>query len=209
MDKGGGRRGPRAGRIAVVPANRASRADLDAVFGAHGDPARCRCQWFRTSGPQFRAMSEAERARRLYAQSACGHPDAPATAGLIAYLAGEPAGWCALAPRVDYPRLRTARVPWAGRGEDPADPRVWAVTCLVTRVGYRRRGVARALVAAGVSFARERGARAIEGYPLVSPPGRRPSWGELYVGSVGMFAAAGFATVSRPTPRRAVMRLEL
>lgn len=195
--------------IAVVPANRASRADVDAVFGTRGDPARCRCQWFRTTGREFRAMSEDERARRLYVQTQCGRPDALVTAGLIAYLDGEPAGWCAVAPRADYQRLRTARIPWSGRREDRADPDVWAVTCLVTRMGYRNRGVARALVAAAAPFARERDGRAIEGYPLVTKPGERLTWGELFVGSVGMFAAAGFAQVSRPTPRRAVMRRAL
>jgi hypothetical protein len=33
-------------------------------------------------------------------------------------------------------------------------------------------------------------------------------WGELFVGSRSMFAAAGFAEVSRPSPRRAVMRID-
>ena len=31
---------------------------------------------------------------------------------------------------------------------------------------------------------------------------------ELHVGTVGMFAAAGMAELSRPTPRRAVMRID-
>jgi hypothetical protein len=34
------------------------------------------------------------------------------------------------------------------------------------------------------------------------------SWGELYVGSRSIFADAGFTEVSRPTPRRAVMRID-
>ena len=32
--------------------------------------------------------------------------------------------------------------------------------------------------------------------------------GELHVGTAGMFAAAGFAEVSRPTLRRVVMRID-
>ena len=70
-----------------------------------------------------------------------------------------------------------------GRDEDPDDPDVWAVTCFVTRVGFRRRGISRALAAASVEHARERGATAVEGYPLVALPGQEFSWGELYVGS--------------------------
>jgi hypothetical protein len=34
------------------------------------------------------------------------------------------------------------------------------------------------------------------------------AWGELHVGQVSIFAAAGFAEVSRPTLRRAVMRID-
>jgi len=40
-------------------------------------------------------------------------------------------------------------VPWKGRSEDKADETVWAVTCLFTRPGFRRRGVSAALADAG------------------------------------------------------------
>lgn len=111
-------------------------------------------------------------------------------------------------PRVAYPRLANARVPWAGRSEDKSDISVWAVTCFVVRVGYRRRGVSRALAAAAVDHARSCGARALEAYPLVVAPGATPQWGELYVGAPGIFEAAGLREVSRPTPRRLVMRID-
>jgi hypothetical protein len=41
----------------------------------------------------------AERARRMREQTACGHPDSDTTSGLVAYLDGEPVGWCAVEPR--------------------------------------------------------------------------------------------------------------
>lgn len=104
--------------------------------------------------------------------------------------------------------LLSARVPWAGRDEDPSDADVWAVTCFFTRTGFRRLGVSRALAAASVGFARQRGARALEAYPLISKPGQEFTWGELYVGGRNIFAAAGFTEVTRPTTRRVVMRIE-
>jgi GNAT superfamily N-acetyltransferase len=82
------------------------------------------------------------------------------------------------------------------------------VPCFVTRSGFRRRGVSYALARAAVGFARERGARALEGYPMIAEPGKDVPWGELHVGHVGIFAAAGFVEVSRPTLRRAVMRID-
>ncbi|MEU8238687.1 GNAT family N-acetyltransferase [Actinoplanes missouriensis] len=194
--------------ISVVAANEASWSDVRAIFGARGEPARCQCQWFKITAAEWGSVPVGERAERLRAQVGCDDPDAATTSGLVAYLGGEPAGWCAVEPRFAYPRLMTARVPWAGRDESRTDAGVWAVTCFVTRTGFRRRGVSRALVAAAVGFARERGARAIEGYPIVARTDREYSWGELYVGSRKIFTEAGFTEVSHPTPRRVVMRLD-
>ena len=97
-------------------------------------------------------------------------------------------------------------MPWEGRAEDKNDDSVWAVTCFVTRKGFRRRGISRALARATVDLARRGGARAIEGYPMTTTEG--VLLGELHVGTRGVFADAGFAEVSRPTLRRAVMRID-
>ena len=194
--------------ISVVPANEASQEDLGAVFGERGEPFRCQCQWFKIRDSEWRSVPGPQRARLLREQTNCGQPAASSTSGLVAFLGDEPVGWCAVEPRTAYVRLLRARVPWAGRDEDKADDSVWAVTCFVTRVGFRRRGVSRVLVSAAVDFARRRGARAVEGYPLIPRPRQEFTWGELYVGSAGIFADAGFTEVSRPTERRAVMRID-
>jgi hypothetical protein len=69
-------------------------------------------------------------------------------------------------------------------------------------VGFRRRGVSRALARAAVEFARERGARGLEGYPMLTQPGQEITWAELHVGSRSIFAAAGFArSIGRPFAR--------
>ncbi len=196
------------GAFRIVPANEAFWDDLQTVFGKRGAPAACQCQWFQTSAAEWRSLPREERALRLHEQTACGDPDAPTTSGLVAYLDDEPVGWCAVEPRSVYVRLRSGRIVWSGRDEDPDDDGVWAVSCFVTRTGFRRRGVSRALAAATVDFARERGARALEAYPMITKPGEEITWGELYVGSRGIFAAAGFTEVSRPTVRRVVMRVD-
>lgn len=194
--------------ISVVPANEASADDLQAVFGARGYPSSCQCQWFKIRDSEWRSVPVEERKQRLHEQTGCDDPTARATSGLVAYLDGEPVGWCAVEPRTAYLRLARMRVPWIDRDEDKADDGVWAVTCFVTRVGFRRRGVSRALARATVSFGRERGARAIEGYPMLNESGQEFTWGELYVGSRSIFADAGFEEVSRPTLRRCVMRID-
>lgn len=189
-------------QLAVVPANEASWDDLRAIFDSGGDPGRCWCQRFRML-PKESWASEGpdELAARLRDQTACGDRTAESTSGLVGYLEDGPVGWCAVAPRSGHARLlRDFRIPWLGRTEDRTDPTVWAVTCFVTRAGYRRRGISRLLARAAVVFARERGARAVEGYPDFVDGG--------FVGTPATFTDAGFAEVSRPGPRRAVMRID-
>jgi GNAT superfamily N-acetyltransferase len=196
--------------VRVVPANEASWSELQSVLGTRGDPSRCQCQRYKMQpGESWASVGRDELAFRFRKQTDCGRPRSGTTSGLVAYLGSEPAGWCAVEPRSAYPRLLLkTRVPWEGRTEDKTDDSVWAVTCFVTRVGFRRRGISRALARAAVEFARERGAHALEGYPMIDEPAEGWLMGELHVGSRNVFADAGFAEVSRPTVRRVVMRID-
>jgi GNAT superfamily N-acetyltransferase len=196
--------------VRIVPANEASWEDLTAVFGTRGDPSRCYCQRYKMQpGESWASVGAEELAFRLRTQTECGHRGSETTSGLVAYSDGEPVGWCAVEPRTAYPRLLLkTRVPWEGRTEEQTDDTVWAVTCFVTRTGFRRRGISRALARAAVDLARQRGARAIEGYPMVTEAGQGFLVGELHVGSRSVFADAGFVEVSRPTLRRVVMRID-
>jgi GNAT superfamily N-acetyltransferase len=191
--------------LSVVPANEASCGDLRTVFGSRGAASWCQCQRYKLGpGEAFRSFPVEERVRRLHEQTGCGDPESETTSGLVAYLDGEPVGWCAVEPRPGYEGLlRVFRVPWDGRDEDKADPAIWAVTCLFVRAGFRKRGVSRTLARAAVGFAREQGARAIEAYPIVT---KDVIAEELHVGTPSVFADAGLVEVSRPTPRRLVMR---
>jgi GNAT superfamily N-acetyltransferase len=202
--------GDAARALTPVPANEASWEDIRAVLGTRGAAAACQCQRFKLQPKEaFSKFPVEERALRLRAQTNCGDPRAATTSGLVGFRGGEPVGWCAVEPRTAYPALlRVYRVPWEGREEDKTDDSVWAVTCVFARAGHRRRGVGYALVRAAVDFARERGARALEGYPLATTPGQDVTWGELHVGTRSMFAAAGLAEVSHPTLRRVVMRID-
>ena len=194
--------------LSIVPANEASCEDLQMIFGTRGTARTCQCQRYKLRPREaFRSFPVEERAQRLREQTDCGHPRSGTTSGLVAYLDGKPVGWCAVEPRSAYHGLaRSFRVPWEGRAEDKADDRVWAVTCFVIRAGFRKRGISRALARAAVDFARQRGARAIEGYPMVT---KDVILEELHVGTEGVFADAGFEVVSRPTLRRVVMRVDL
>ena len=193
--------------FSVVPANEARWTDLQTVLGTRGEASRCQCQRYKLRPREaFAAFPVEERADRLRRQTGSGEPTARSTSGLIGYLGGEPVGWCAVQPRSGYEGLvRNNRVPWVDRAEDKADASVWAVTCFVTRVGFRKRGVSRALARAAVEHARERGARALEGYPMTTTNALLT---ELHVGTRSVFADAGLVEVAHPTPRRVVMRID-
>lgn len=196
-----------AGGIVCIPANEAPWSDLAAVLGSVSASRQCWCQRYKLHrGEAFRNFPVEERADRLRQQAHSGEPDSPVTSGVVAYRDGDPVGWCAVEPRPAYEGLvRVFRVPWDGRDEDRDDAAVWAITCLFTRAGYRRREVSHAMAKAAVNFAQDRGALAVEAYPMVSGA-TLPE--ELHVGSLATFRNAGMAEVHRPTPRRAVMRVD-
>lgn len=194
--------------LAIVPASLASWDDLAAIFGTSGYPAVCQCQRYKITGPWLRDSARPARAAMLREQTRCGEPHARTTSGLVGYLDDSPACWVAVEPRTAYPRLRTSRVVWPGRAEDKDDDSVWAVSCFVVREGYRGRGLTYQLARATVEYARARGARALEAYPIATQAGYQVPWGDLHVGSRQVFEEAGFAEVSHPTPRCVVMRID-
>jgi GNAT superfamily N-acetyltransferase len=191
----------------IVPATPDRWDDVQVVFGTRGGAHHCQCQRIRLGDGAWWHLSVEERTHHLRDQLDAG-PDAPTSGALVGYVDGEPAGWVAVAPRTEFVRYRGSQVPWAGRHEDKDDDGVWAVTCFAIRAGYRKQGLMYDLAAAAVEHARERGAQAVEGYPIVPDPEREISWGEVNVGTTGPFEAAGLTEVSRPTKRRRVLRLD-
>jgi GNAT superfamily N-acetyltransferase len=185
--------------IVVRPVTEALFDDVQTILGARGEAARCQCQGYRMGWTARHTDDVQGRRELLRDQVIEGH-------GLVAHLDGEPVGWCSLAPRRDYTYLR--QTTWRGRSEDKEDPGVWAVTCFVTRAGYRRQGVSRALAGGTVDLPREHGARAVEAYPMKPAPGKEVPWGEMHVGALSTFLAAGYRIVHVPSLRRAIVRYD-
>ncbi len=174
--------------------------DLAELLGERGDPARCWCQYYRGDGPYRHEASDRNREalHRQFIGATVPH-------GVLAYDDSQnPIGWCAVAPRADYPRLGQMRAAQATADE----PGLWSVTCLVVRVGHRRRGVAGQLLGAAITFAQRYGARVIEAYP-VDPAVRPTGSSGLYQGTLSMYLRAGFSQVARPSASRAIVRLTL
>ncbi len=186
-------------RIQVHPASPERWGDVAAVMGSRGDPSHCWCQFFRLRGKEWQVATREDNKRALRDQV----QDSPAPPGVLAYLDDEPVGWCAIAPKTDYPRVVAS--PVTGNDIDG----IWSITCFVVRVGHRRRGVAAALLPAAVELARSHGAAIVEAYPVDASVRKSISAAELYRGPLALFRDAGFTEVGRPSSARTVVQLPL
>jgi GNAT superfamily N-acetyltransferase len=123
--------------------------------------------------------------------------------GILAYAGGQPIGWCSIGPREVYPRLERSRI-LKRIDEEP----VWSVVCFFVSRPYRRRGIATKLLRAAVDYARKKGARIVEGYPVEPKKDQVPDL-FVYHGLAASFLEAGFEEVARRSPTRPIMRLDL
>jgi ribosomal protein S18 acetylase RimI-like enzyme len=187
--------------LTVLPLTPARWADLEAIFNARGcSVARgCWCMFYRRSGAHpppptgsTRAKANKKALKRLV--------EAGQTPGLVGYRSKVPVGWVSIGPREDYAKL--ARSPVMKPVDDQS---VWSVICFVVPAQYRGQGVARALLAAAVAYARKHGAGLIEAYPVDRPGRSRDD--AMWFGAKSMYDKAGFSEVARRKPQRPVVRL--
>jgi GNAT superfamily N-acetyltransferase len=175
---------PAVGPVEVVPATPDRWNDVVTVLGTNGDRG-CWCQaprGFDAGG--YGASGPGGRRELLRGQLGEEPP-----AGMLAYVDGEVAGWCGFGVRPRLPRLERSRtIPKVD------DAPVWSILCFNIRVGYRRKGVATALLDGVVDFARRSGAPGVEAYPI-DPEGGRVNTSFGYVGVTPMFEKAGFARI--------------
>ena len=85
------------------------------------------------------------------------------------------------------------------------DQPVWSVICFVVPAEYRRHGVAQALLAGAVAYAKKNGAKLIEAYPVDKPSRSHDDF--MWFGAKSMYDKAGFSEVARRKPQRPVVRL--
>ena len=194
-----------SGALRVLPAEEAGSDAVAHALTGGGDGASCWCRWFLDTRKAFDAASRDERRAALEAELATTSP----SPGLVAMVGDEAAGWVRVGPRTGQPGVLRTRIVRDGSSEPKEDPAVWAVTCFVVRREHRGAGVAGDLLRAAIAHAAAGGARVVEGYPVDRAVRPSATSSELYHGTVGLFARAGFAETARPTPARPVMTLRL
>jgi GNAT superfamily N-acetyltransferase len=185
--------------IEVAPATPQCWSDVVDLFERPGPrggtpiPAGCWCQYWHLRGKAYTDGWGAANRRRLEEQIRSG-----ADPGLLAWIGGEPVGWCRLGPRRSFERVQASKL------HGPDDDDTWAVVCFYVHPAAKRKGVATGLLEAAVEHAAACGAPVLEAYAV------RPGHANIdaYTGYRQMFEAAGFEPV-REAGRRTVMQRPL
>jgi GNAT superfamily N-acetyltransferase len=122
--------------------------------------------------------------------------------GVLAYIDGEPVGWASFERRRELVKLDRA----PSLACDDAD-KVWSLPCFFVKAGYRKQGVASALLAAAVKAVRRRQGAVIEAYPVRSAKfGKAIPGAFAWTGTLSMFETAGFEAVGPRNGGRQRMR---
>lgn len=169
-----------AASVKVAPVTGARLDDFIALFEARGAPHYCWCAGYRSR--DFGEMSDDDKRTRM-----CGLVQSGIPIGVLAFVDDEPVGWCSIAPRESYQKLERSRTM----------PRVhdvptWTVLCFFVPRTHRGEGIAHALLAGAVRYARAEGAVEIEGYPFDTA-----GVSSTHRGHSSIFAAAGFTQQGR------------
>lgn len=164
-------------RIEIAPVTRETWRDFARLFEARGGPRYCWCAPYR-----FRDAHEMDAAAKKTGMRGLVTRGVPI--GVLAYVGGEPVGWCSVAPRETYVKLERSRT--MPRRTPPETP-TWTVLCFFVKRPFRKQGVARALLDGAIAHARSQGAAILEAYPF-DTAGQTAT----HRGHSSLFAAAGF-----------------
>jgi len=182
-------------RLKFLPLTPGRWDDFEALFGERGACGGCWCMWFRVGRKEFEAKKGAGNRQAMKEIVASGKRP-----GLLAYHRGRAIGWCAVAPREQYPRLLGSRI------LKPVDDQpVWSIVCLFVAKPYRGKGVSTQLLRAASDYVRKRGGTVVEGYAVEPKKDRMPAV-FAYHGLASAYRDAGFVEVARRSPQRPIMR---
>jgi len=181
----------------VRPLTDQTWTDLEELFGQRGGSIvrGCWCIYYRKVGPVGIGKVQApSNKKELHGLVGSG-----VVPGLVGYADGSPVGWISLGPREDYRRLERSRVMKA-----VDDTPVWSIVCTFVTTAHRGKGYQHKLLAGAIDYARDKGVRMLEAYPVDKPERSHDDF--MFFGSRTLYERAGFKEVVRRSPTRLVMR---
>jgi GNAT superfamily N-acetyltransferase len=169
--------------------------DLETLFGKNGAYGGCWCMWWRVPRSEFGKQGNQGNKTALKATVDSGE-----IPGLLAYATGQPVAWCSVAPREAFPSLERSRT--LKRVDDLP---VWSIVCFYVAKPYRRKGLMAELLRAAIDYARQHGAKIVEGYPIEPKHDDSPPV-STFTGIFSAFQEVGFVEVARRSEKRPIMR---
>ena len=185
-------------KFVVRPLVRTRWPEFVRLFGPRGACGGCWCMTPRLSRAEYERWKGEGNKRKMQKLVEEGPPP-----GLLAYLGGKPVAWCAMAPRERFRRLANSRI-LAPVDDQP----VWSIACFFVAKEHRNRGISVRLLEGAAHYAKSRGARIIEGYPVEPRKNPMPEV-FAYTGIASAFRRVGFIEVARRSATRPILRLEV
>jgi GNAT superfamily N-acetyltransferase len=169
--------------------------ELEKLFGPNGACAGCWCMWWRLEPSERITIANGPRMKRRQRALV----EAGVSRGVLAFVDGEPVGWCAYALRTELPKLKRSK---ALACDDAAG--VWSIPCFFVKAGFRGRGISRALLRHALRSIRAAGGRIAEAYP-VRPPATNAA---AFTGTVPFLESERFVTLTKhPRGRQRARRV--
>lgn len=186
-------------QITFEPLSRDNWDKFVKLFGEKGACENCWCMYYRLRRADFiKGKDGGGNKNAMMTLVEKGSP-----AGILGFFNGDAIAWCAFAPREDFIKLENSRV-----HKRIDDIPVWSVPCLFVARGYRRQGVASQLLMGVIKFAKEKGIKVIEAYPIIPTTEKVPdpfAWNGFYK----TFEKLGFKIVDQKSANRPMVRYTL
>ena len=184
--------------LTFAPLTKDTWKDFEKLFGERGACGGCWCMSWRLSRSDFEKNKGNGNKRSMKKLAGSGEQ-----IGVIAYHNGQPAGWCAVAPREQYVKLENARV--LKRIDDKP---VWSIVCFFLAKDYRRQGLSVEILKGVITHCKKRGVKIIEAYPIIPYSSNMPA-AFAWTGILSSFMKAGFTEEKRWSKARPIVRYRI
>lgn len=182
--------------ITVQPLTSERWTDFEKLFGDKGACGGCWCMYWKLKRSDFVKGKGSGNKKKI--KKIVGSGEIP---GLLLYADKEAAGWCAIAPRAQYPLLVNSKI------LRPVDEKpVWSIVCFFIDKNFRRLGLTEIFLRYVVEYGKKQGAKIVEGYPVDVKDQQDYPAAFAFTGIASAYIKAGFREVARRSETRPVMR---
>ncbi len=173
-------------KVEIRPLTLENWENFVSLFGENGAYEGCWCMWWRIPEKKFQKQLGDGNKNAMKGLVQTGN-----IPGLLAYVGEQPAAWCSLGPRSNFPQLHNS-YPQLDKAEDNE---VWAIVCFFIGESFRHKGLMVPLILAATDYAISQGAKIVEAYPI--DPTEDLSGCKGYTGIRSSFITAGYTEIFR------------